>query len=117
MINIVLYIMEHKHPSSYRLVITIPCLDLLLDEFHDFKLVVDYDPFEPAEEDIRIHGIWEAKKRARINTQHRCGRGPQRMGTWRGRLLSKCYRQGWPRDRARESNPELGHSSEQFNWL
>ncbi|KAL9101910.1 MAG: hypothetical protein Q9163_002876 [Psora crenata] len=33
----------------------------------DFKIVVDYDPFEPAEGDIYVHGIWEAKKRAQIN--------------------------------------------------
>ena len=60
--------MEHKLTGSYELVVATLCLDLLSENFQDFKLVVDYDPFEPAEEDIRIHGIWEAKKRARINT-------------------------------------------------
>ncbi len=62
------HIVEHKHPGSYRLVVAIPCLDLLSDKFYDFKLVVVDDPFEPTEDDIRIQGIWEAKKRARINT-------------------------------------------------
>ena len=68
MINMVPHIVEHKHAGSYELVVATPCLDLLSEKFQDFKSVVDYDPFEPAEEDIRIHGIWEAKKRARINT-------------------------------------------------
>ena len=60
--------MEHKHARSYKLVVATPCLNLLSENFQDFNLVVDYDPFEPAKEDIRIHGIWEAKKRARVNT-------------------------------------------------
>lgn len=62
------HITEHKHAGSYELVITTPYLDLLSEKSHEFKLAVDYDQFEPAEEDIFIHGTWEAKKRARINT-------------------------------------------------
>ena len=60
-------VMKHKSAWSYEIVVATTCLDLL-SGFQDFKLVVDYDPFEPAEEDIRIHGIWEAKNRAKINT-------------------------------------------------
>ncbi len=82
--------MEHKHAGSYELVVATPCLELLLSEnFQDFKLVVDYDLLKPAEEDIRIQGIWEAKNRARINTlnnaveatRHGWGHGP-----------AECYR-------------------------
>lgn len=62
------YIVEHKDSGSYSLVVVTRCLDLLLGRFPAFKLNVDYDPFEPAQNDIRIHGIWEAKKRVQINT-------------------------------------------------
>jgi len=68
MINMVPHIVEHKHAGSYELVVATSCLGLLSEKFQEFKTVVDYDPFEPAEEHIRIHGIWEARKRARINT-------------------------------------------------
>lgn len=67
MINTVPHIVEHKHAAFYELVAT-TSLDLFSEEFQDFKLVVDYDPSKPEEEDIRIHGIRDAKKRARINT-------------------------------------------------
>ena len=60
-------IVEHKHAESYELVVATSCLDLLSQKFQNFKLVVDYDPFESAEKNIRIHEIWEIKKRARIN--------------------------------------------------
>ncbi len=53
MINMVPYIVEHKHAGSYEPVVATLCLDVLS---------------EPADEDIRIHGIWEANKKARINT-------------------------------------------------
>lgn len=49
--------MKHKHAESYALVVAIPCLDLLLEKFQNFKLIVDYDLFEPVEKDIRIHEI------------------------------------------------------------
>lgn len=68
MISMVPHIVEHEDPGSYELVVATPCVDLLSERFHDFKIVVDYDPLEPAEDGIRIHGIWEAKRRARINT-------------------------------------------------
>jgi len=51
------HIMEHKHTRSYELVIVIPYLDVLSAKFQDFKIVVDHDPFEPAEQDIRIYGV------------------------------------------------------------
>jgi hypothetical protein len=37
-------------------VVATPYLDVLLEKFQDFKIVVEYDPFEPAEEDIHIYG-------------------------------------------------------------
>ena len=64
-INKVPYVVENQ--KFFELAVATPCLDLLSEVFHDFKLVVDYDPFEPAEEAIRVQGIWEAKKRARIS--------------------------------------------------
>lgn len=60
--------MEHKDRGSYELVVATSYLHLLSEKFHDFQLVVDYNPFEPAEDDIRIHGICEAKYRARANS-------------------------------------------------
>ncbi|KAL9045619.1 MAG: hypothetical protein Q9214_001366 [Letrouitia sp. 1 TL-2023] len=60
--------MEDENQEFFELTVATPCLDLLSKISHDFELVVDYDPFEPAEEAIRIHGTWEAKKRARITT-------------------------------------------------
>jgi len=80
---------EYKYAGSYELVVATLCLDLLLENFQDFKLVVDYDPFEPVEEDIRIHGIWEAKKRTRINILDNATE-VTRNG-W-GHRLAECYR-------------------------
>ncbi|KAL8903399.1 MAG: hypothetical protein Q9207_003945 [Kuettlingeria erythrocarpa] len=57
-----------KGTGSYRLVVATPCLEALSSSFRDFELVLNHDPFEPAEEDIRVHGIWEAKRRARTDT-------------------------------------------------
>ena len=81
--------MAHKLAGSYELVVATPYLDLLSENFQDFKLVVDYDPFEPVEEDIRIHGIWEAKKRAQINTLNNAAE-VTRNG-W-GHGPAECYR-------------------------
>ena len=67
-INMVPYIVKNENQRSYELVVAIPCLDLLSKVPPNFKLGVNYDPFEPAVEDIRIHGIWEAKNRARVST-------------------------------------------------
>jgi hypothetical protein len=89
MINTVPHIVEHKHAGSYELVVATPCLDLLSENFQDFKLVVDYDPLKPAEEDICIHGIWEAKKRARIITLNNAAE-VIRKG-W-GHGPAECYR-------------------------
>ncbi|KAI4260734.1 MAG: hypothetical protein LQ352_000126 [Teloschistes flavicans] len=89
MINTVPHIVEHKHAGSYELVVATPCLDLLSEKFQDFKLVVDYDPFEPAEEDIRIHGIRQAKRKARINTLNNAAE-VTRNG-W-GHGPAECYR-------------------------
>jgi hypothetical protein len=89
MVYMVPHIVEHKHPGSYELVVATPCLDLLSEKFHDFKLVVDYDPFEPAEEDIHIHGIWEAKRKARINTLNNAAEATR--NGW-GYGPAECYR-------------------------
>ena len=51
------HITEHKHPESYEVVVATSCLDLLSEKFHEFKLAVNYDPFESVEKDICIHGI------------------------------------------------------------
>lgn len=89
MINMVPHITEHKHPGSYELVVATPCLDLLSEKSHEFKLAIDYDPFEPAEEDICIHGIWEVKKRARINTPNNAAEATR--NGW-GYRPAECYR-------------------------
>ena len=89
MSNMVPYIAEHKHPGSYELVVATPCLDLLSEKSHEFKLAVDYDPFEPAEEDICIHGTWEAKERARINTLNNAAEAIR--NGW-GYGPAECYR-------------------------
>lgn len=55
MLNIIPYTVKYKHLSFYSLIIDISCLVLLLKKFHDFKLIINYNPFKPTEEDIRIH--------------------------------------------------------------
>ena len=54
-INVISHIAQHKRAEFYELVIATSYLDFLLKKFKDFHLIVDYDPFEPAEKDIRIH--------------------------------------------------------------
>ena len=88
MINTVPHIVEHQHAGFYELVAT-TSLDLFSEKFQDFKLVVDYDPSKPDEEDIRIHGIREAKKRARINTFNNAAEAT--CNGW-GYGLAECYR-------------------------
>lgn len=68
MINTVSHIVKHKHAESYELIVTTSCLNVLSEKFQNFKIVVNCDSFEPAEKNICIHRIWEAKKRAQINT-------------------------------------------------
>ena len=62
------HILEYKRPGSYELDVATPSLHFLSEKFHDFSLVEDYDPFEPADKDVRAHGIWEAKRRTQTNT-------------------------------------------------
>ena len=57
MINIIPHIVKHKHARSYELVVATFCLNLLSEKFQDFQVIVDYDSFESAEKDIRIHEI------------------------------------------------------------
>lgn len=89
MINTVPHIVEHKHPGSYELVVATPSLALLSQTFRDFRLVVNHDPFKPVAEDIRTHGIRDAKRRARINTLSNAA-DAIRNG-W-GYGPAKCYR-------------------------
>ncbi len=48
-INMVPNIVENKEHRSNKFVAATSCLDLLLEKFHDFKLVVNYELFEPTE--------------------------------------------------------------------
>ena len=89
MINMVPHIVEHKLAGSYELVVATPCLDVLSEKFQNFTTVVNYDPFAPADEDIRIHGIWEAKERARINTLDNAAEATRKG--W-GHGPAECYR-------------------------
>jgi hypothetical protein len=83
MINMVPHIVEHKHAGSYELVVATTCLDVLSEKFQDFRMVVDYDSFEPADE------IWEANKRARINTLDNAAEATR--NGW-GHGPAECYR-------------------------
>ncbi|KAL2042895.1 hypothetical protein N7G274_004655 [Stereocaulon virgatum] len=66
-VELVPNIVEHKDQGSYELVATTSCLHLLSRSYPTFKVIKDYDPFKPAEADIRIHVLEEAKKRARVS--------------------------------------------------
>ncbi len=63
-INMVPFIEQHD-PCSYILIIATPCLNLLSETFYGSKLIIDYNPLEPSEEDKLIHGIWKAEEKAR----------------------------------------------------
>ena len=89
-INVIPHIAQHKRAGSYELVIATSYLDFLLEKFKDFHLVVDYDPFEPAEKDIRIHGSWEAKRKARTNTLKNAVEAIR--NGW-GQQPAECYRE------------------------
>ena len=58
----------HKDRASYELVVAASRLHLLSRSYPTFILIADYDPFKPAEADIRIHGLEEAKKKARVSS-------------------------------------------------
>ncbi len=88
MINMVPNIVEHKEHGSNKLVAATSCLDLLSEKFHDFKLVVNYDPFEPTEDTILIHGICAAKKRVRVNSLNNAVKAIR--NGWR-RGSAECY--------------------------
>ena len=66
-INMVPNIVKNKNHGSYELVVATSFIEKLLRRFPDFTLIVDHDPFEPAEEDIRNYGFCAAEKLARIN--------------------------------------------------
>ena len=83
------YIVEHENAGPFEVIVATPRLDWLSEKFHDFKLVADYDPFEPVEEDIRTYGIREAKKRVRINTLNNAAEAIR--NGW-GYGPAECYR-------------------------
>lgn len=49
---------------SYELVIAVAAVDLLLDMFPTFKLVRDFNPFLPTQDDIYCHGLEKAHHNA-----------------------------------------------------
>ncbi len=49
---------------NYELVIAQSCVQLLSTRLQDFILATDYDPLTPARDDVRIHGVVEAQRRA-----------------------------------------------------
>ena len=61
-------IVEKDPRSSYDLVVATSRLSLLSEKLHDFEVVMNYNPFKPAEADVRIHGRYEADKIARVNS-------------------------------------------------
>ena len=81
--------MKHEHPGSYELVVDTSCLGLLSEKLHEFKSTVDYDPFEPTQEDVRIHGSSKARERARINTLSNAAEATR--NGW-GNGPAECYR-------------------------
>lgn len=89
MINTISHIVKHKLAESYELVVATLCLDVLLEKFQNFKTVVNYDSFESADENIRIHEIWKVKKRARINTLNNAAEVIRKE--WRHES-AECYR-------------------------
>ena len=82
------YIAEHKD-HKYELFVAQSCVELLSTRLQGFILDINHDPFAPAEDDVRIHGTVEAKRRARVNSlansveaiREGWGRGPE-----------ECYR-------------------------
>lgn len=62
------HIAQQKRAGFYEFVIATSYLDFFLKKFKNFHLVVNYDPFEPAEKDIRIYENWEVKRKARTST-------------------------------------------------
>lgn len=88
-VNMVPFIVKHKHPGSYELVAVKSCLSFLSERFPDFQLIFDYNSFMPTEKNVSVHGIWEAKNRARINTLNNAAEAI-RSG-W-GHGPAKCYR-------------------------
>lgn len=107
-VNMVPSIVEHEAPGSYELVVAEPCLGLLSSNLHGFKLAVGYDPFAPAEDDIRIHGIVEAKKRARVRSLSNAAKAIRKG--WRPGA-EECYR-----DATRKVGLETALERAILNW-
>ena len=61
-------ITERKNREKYDIVAVQSCVKMLSTRLQGFTLIADYDPFAPADDVQRIHGIVEARKRARDNT-------------------------------------------------
>ena len=61
-------IVERENLELYELVIAQACAELLSTKLHRFKINTKHKSFAPAESDIRIHGIVEANRRARVSS-------------------------------------------------
>lgn len=88
-INMIPNIVKDRKYGSYELVVAISCIEKLLRRFPDFTLIVNHDPFEPAEEEIRKYGICAAEKRARVNVLSNAAEAIRKK--WGGEP-AVCYR-------------------------
>lgn len=61
-------IVAHKTCGSWETVIATPALELVSEKLPDFQLIIHYNPFEPSEDEIYIHGTYEATRRARTRS-------------------------------------------------
>ena len=107
-VDMVPNIENHKHHGSFELVAVTRYLPRISKGLHEFQLEVDYNPSQPAEADVRIHGIIEAKRRAQVGFLSNAVKAI-RSG-W-GTGPEQCYR-----DAARSSG--LGAALERaiLNW-
>lgn len=64
-------------------------MESLSTRLQGFELATSYDPFAPAENDIHIHGIVEAKRRARVNS---IANAVEAIRKGWGRGPEECYR-------------------------
>ena len=107
-VELVPNIVEHKDQGSYELVANPSCLHLLSRSYPTFKVINDYDPFRPAEADIRIHGLEEAKKRARVSSLNNA---VEAIRSGWGDGPAECYQNA-----ARKAGLESALESSILNW-
>ena len=107
-VSMVPNIVEHQEQGSYELVATELGVRLLLLCYPDFKAITDYDPFEPAEAAIRIHGLEGAKQRARVSSLNNAVEAI--LNGW-GDGPAECYQ-----DAARNAGLESALESLILSW-